>query len=188
MFCGRLLSELKPSRRAAGLSESLPSGNSDEPQATILVVDDDDDSRKLFDVLLRTGGYATAAARNGAEALKCVAQSPPDLIILDVLMPDVNGYEVAARLKASPLTATIPIIMITAKSDPETRLAGRRGIPHQTGQPNGVVVEGSQSSAAESARGSVGGAVDHAQEPGRGKEYGSESVRAALSGDRGKHQ
>jgi putative two-component system response regulator len=93
------------------------------PQApTILVADDDQRNLKLLDSLLQAAGYRTALAADGREALQRVAENPPDLILLDVMMPEMDGFEVAARLKQEERTRTIPIIMVTALDDRESRL------------------------------------------------------------------
>ena len=92
--------------------------------ATILIVDDEIVNRKLLEVLLQTEGHLTLCAGSGAEALTLIAQRAPDLILLDIMMPDMDGYQVASILKADPATANIPIIMVTAHTDPSTRLAG----------------------------------------------------------------
>ncbi len=92
--------------------------------ANILIVDDEIHNRKLFEVLLQPEGYLTRSAANGEDALVSIAQSAPDLILLDVMMPGIDGYEVASRLKANPATANIPIIMVTAQIDSNARLNG----------------------------------------------------------------
>ncbi|HTA65277.1 MAG TPA: response regulator [Xanthomonadaceae bacterium] len=81
--------------------------------ATILIVDDDAGSRDSLAQLLQNEGYSTLSAANGKQALAIVAQNPPDLILLDVVMDDLDGYDVAASIKANPATASIPIIMVT---------------------------------------------------------------------------
>ena len=92
--------------------------------ANILIVDDETHNRKLLELLLQPEGYATLCAASGEEALALIAQSPPDLILLDIMMPGMDGYSVAAQLKADPVTANIPIIMVTALADRDARLAG----------------------------------------------------------------
>ena len=91
--------------------------------ATILIVDDEAQNRKLLETLLRPEGYLTHSAANGEEALISIAQQLPDLILLDIMMPGIDGYELAALLKAAPATSRIPIIMITALVDRDARLA-----------------------------------------------------------------
>ncbi|RYF60365.1 MAG: response regulator, partial [Comamonadaceae bacterium] len=90
----------------------------DKPIATVLVVDDTPDNLTLMGSLLREH-YLVKVANHGEKALK-IAQSstPPDLILLDIMMPEIDGYEVCRRLKASPATRDIPVIFLTARSDP----------------------------------------------------------------------
>lgn len=94
------------------------------PAATILIVDDEIRNCKLLEAQLRPEGYLTLIATNGKEALAAVAQQTPDLILLDIMMPDMNGYQMASILKASPATSSIPIIMVTALTDRGARLTG----------------------------------------------------------------
>src|SRR6188768_4044993 len=94
------------------------------PAPRILIVDDEAPNRKLLELLLRPEGYVTVSVDNGEAALAAVAANPPDLILLDVMMPGMDGYQVASRLKASPDTSNIPIIMVTAQVDRLARLAG----------------------------------------------------------------
>lgn len=94
------------------------------PAATILVVDDEIKNCKLLEALLRPEGYLTLSAANGEEALASIAEHAPDLILLDIMMPGMDGYQVASTLKADPATANIPIIMVTALDDAKARLAG----------------------------------------------------------------
>jgi len=92
--------------------------------ATILIVDDELQNRKLLKALLIPEGYLTLSVSSGDEALASIAQSAPDLILLDVMMRGKDGYQVARILKANPATAGIPIIMLTAQNDHAARLAG----------------------------------------------------------------
>ncbi len=94
------------------------------PAPTILIVDDEIHNRKLLEALLRPEGYLTKTAASGEEALASISQSPPDLILLDVMMPGMDGHHVARVLKADPVTSDIPIIMVTAQIDRSARLAG----------------------------------------------------------------
>ncbi len=85
----------------------------------ILVVDDEDRNLRLMEALLAPLGYAVDLARNGEEGLVKAAESPPDLILLDVMMPVLDGFEVAARLKQDEVTQIVPIVMVTALHDTE---------------------------------------------------------------------
>jgi len=93
-------------------------------QATILVVDDDEFNIKLLKKMLAIEGHAVRTAASGEEALASVAEQLPDLVLLDVMMPGLDGLEVARRLKADPRTRPIPIILITALEDDESRIKG----------------------------------------------------------------
>ncbi len=90
----------------------------------ILIVDDDLDSLKLIGLMLQRQGYEIVAASAGAQAIAKATAEAPDLIILDVMMPDMDGYEVSRRLRANPSTQDIPIIMFTAKTLVDDKVAG----------------------------------------------------------------
>ena len=92
--------------------------------ARILVIDDLFGSRDSLETFLQGQGYITQSAGSGEHALKLVAQQAPDLILLDVTMPGMDGFEVARLLKADPATAAIPIIMVTAHTSGRARLVG----------------------------------------------------------------
>jgi CheY-like chemotaxis protein len=94
------------------------------PPALILIVDDERRNRQLLEVMLGGEGYEIEMASSGAEALAMVATRAPNLVLLDVMMPGMNGYEVAASLKVDPLTRHIPIIILTALDDRNSRLHG----------------------------------------------------------------
>lgn len=90
----------------------------------ILIVDDDVDSLKLIGLMLQRQGYEVGAANTGTQALSKIGDDQPDLVILDVMMPDMNGYEVCRRLRTNPATRHIPIIMFTAKTLIDDKVAG----------------------------------------------------------------
>jgi pilus assembly protein CpaE len=90
----------------------------------ILVVDDDLDTLKLVGTTLEKQGFIIVAAKDGQEALEKVTQHMPDLILLDIMMPKMDGYEVTRRLKAEPATAGIPIVLFTAKAQVDDKVAG----------------------------------------------------------------
>jgi two-component system phosphate regulon response regulator PhoB len=92
--------------------------------AVVLIVDDEKDLRALLDFNLKQAGYRTAHAATGEEALARVASHAPDLILLDLNLPDLPGTEVCRRLKANPSTRDIPIIMLTARGAEADRVAG----------------------------------------------------------------
>jgi CheY-like chemotaxis protein len=90
----------------------------------ILIVDDDVDAVRLVGLMLERRGYAIVAAQSGAQALAKAQTETPDLVILDVMMPDMDGYEVCRRLRANPATADTPIMMFTAKTQKNDKVAG----------------------------------------------------------------
>ena len=91
---------------------------------TILVVDDTPDNLALMSSLLKDS-YRVKLANHGEKALKIAAsESPPDLILLDIMMPDLDGYQVCERLKADPGTRDIPVIFLTAKTEVEDEQHG----------------------------------------------------------------
>jgi two-component system sensor histidine kinase/response regulator len=94
------------------------------PVPKILIVDDQPINVLLLQRCLEREGISTAGAHDGAEALALVAQEPPDLILLDVMMPDIDGIEVCRRLQASEATRHIPVIFITARSTKAGKLEG----------------------------------------------------------------
>jgi DNA-binding response OmpR family regulator len=79
----------------------------------VLIVDDDPDIRSLYGLLLRREGWDVIEAGSGQEALSKVKTEPPALVLLDVMMPEMNGYEVCRHLRANPQTAHLPILMIS---------------------------------------------------------------------------
>jgi CheY-like chemotaxis protein len=99
------------------------------PQAvTILVIDDDPMALELVDTILRSAGFQILKADGGEEGVAVARRETPALIILDLLMPEVDGFMVVERLRADPTTATIPIVILTSKHltpDEKARLNGQ---------------------------------------------------------------
>jgi two-component system phosphate regulon response regulator PhoB len=90
----------------------------------ILVVDDEPDALELIQYNLRAAGYDVVTAADGEEALKKARAANPSLVILDVMLPEVDGLEVCKRLRREPTTAAVPIIMLTAKAGEIDRVLG----------------------------------------------------------------
>lgn len=92
--------------------------------ARILIVDDDPLNTKVVDRVLSKAGYATSTAASGPEALEAIAADPPELVVLDVMMPGMSGYEVCAQLRKDPKTSHLLVILLTARSSVESRIEG----------------------------------------------------------------
>jgi phosphate regulon transcriptional regulator PhoB len=90
----------------------------------VLVVEDEADIRDLLAFHLERDGYQVTRATTGPEALRQLRAAPPDLVILDLMLPELDGLEVCRRLRADPATATLPVIMLTAKGDEVDRVVG----------------------------------------------------------------
>ena len=88
-------------------------------EATLLVVDDVPQNARLLDAVLTPRGYRVITAGSGDEALRLLDEESPDLVLLDILMPGMSGYEVCGRIRKNPTTAFLPVVMITASGDQE---------------------------------------------------------------------
>jgi CheY-like chemotaxis protein len=89
---------------------------------TALIVEDEPEANKLLGMLLRLRGYHTESAFSGKEALEIIARSHPDIIFLDLMLPDLNGYEVCKILKSAKGTSLIPLVIVTARIAAENRI------------------------------------------------------------------
>ena len=92
------------------------------PNARILVVDDEPQNVRLLQIRLQAAGYTVLTATSGQEALELTQADAPDLILLDIMMPGMNGFEVCQRIRAGEATQFIPVVMVTALSDTEDRI------------------------------------------------------------------
>ncbi len=105
---------------------SAPPAHEQAPECAgkILVVDDEEINRELLSSLLSVYHYDVVEAEDGETALELAAAAPPDTVLLDVMMPGLDGFEVCRRLKADPATAAIPVLLVTALSERKDRLTG----------------------------------------------------------------
>ena len=94
---------------------------------TILIAEDYDDNRELLRLLLANANYDVREARNGHECLELACANPPDLIMVDLSMPGLDGWEVFRALKANALTAHIPCVAVTAHTDRDRKRALESG-------------------------------------------------------------
>ena len=90
----------------------------------VLIVDDDLLIRQVLRYSLRRAGYEVLEAANGPDALASVSGDRPDVLLLDLMMPDVNGFAICSALRANPATRGLPIIMLTARADDQARDLG----------------------------------------------------------------
>src|SRR5262245_38835865 len=95
-----------------------------DPLGTILVVDDLESSARLLERLLSRDGHRVRIARDGREALDTVHREQPDLVLMDVMMPALDGFETCRRLKSDAATCLVPVVLVTALSDPRERIRG----------------------------------------------------------------
>ena len=102
----------------------LPAGGTKSSLGFVLVVDDEEQNRTLLCDSLEARGYEVAEAKNGMEAFEKIAARPPDVVLLDVMMPQMDGFEVCRRLKTDSKTEHIPVLMVTALSERKERLMG----------------------------------------------------------------
>ncbi len=92
----------------------------------VLIVDDEWMTRDLLRMMLERAGFDVVEAVDGRDALKQIDQSRPDTVILDVMMPELDGYEVCRMLRQKPATAEMPVLMLSAKTQPEAAEEGLR--------------------------------------------------------------
>jgi putative two-component system response regulator len=104
--------------------ETVVKGELDMANEKILLVDDEENNLKLLSHWLISLGYDIDLASNGEEGVKKCMSARPDLVILDIMMPVMDGYEACRRIKAAPLTKNIPVILVTALQDRESKLKG----------------------------------------------------------------
>ena len=95
---------------------------------TVLVVEDERDLTTLLRYNLEKEGYRVAEAHDGEEALLMLNEERPDLVLLDWMMPETNGYELLRRLRKEEVTARLPVIMVTAKTEEGSRVHARRRV------------------------------------------------------------
>ena len=100
-------------------------GEADLATLKVLVVDDDPDVRSLYRLILSLEGLEVIEAESGPQALSIVRVEDPALILLDIMMPEMDGYEVCRRLRADPRTASLPVLMCSAKDTGDDRKHGK---------------------------------------------------------------
>jgi twitching motility two-component system response regulator PilH len=94
--------------------------------STILIVEDSIVQREMMTDLLKASGLEVTHASDGAEALEAIHKPPPDLVVLDIVMPRMNGYELCRRLKSDPKTQNVPVVMCSSKGEEFDRYWGMK--------------------------------------------------------------
>ncbi len=115
-----LTAMLDPEATQQTLAEPTVSTTMESPNATILLVDDEQTNLEVLQAILAPAGYRLITALNGPDALDILAHDPPDVILLDLLMPGLNGFEVCRRIKADPQWRPIPVIVLTGLDEAES--------------------------------------------------------------------
>jgi len=92
----------------------------------ILIVEDEESLLKLESILLTSKGYDVRGVPNGRLALEAIAEEKPDLVLLDIMLPEIDGFEVCRRVKEDPETRDIPVVMLTAKKTREDMAKGEK--------------------------------------------------------------
>jgi CheY-like chemotaxis protein len=110
---------------------------------TVLIVEDEPEANRLLSMLVQLRGYTTRSAFTGSEAIADVeGVDPPDVVFLDLMLPDTNGFEVCRQIKARPESCTIPVVMVTARLAEENRaksaLVGADGFIPKPYTPNQI--------------------------------------------------
>lgn len=97
-----------------------------EDDNLVLVVDDDEIVARTIERSLRAGGFRVAVVHSGVEALRVARRQPPDLMVLDIIMPGMDGFEVCRQVRADPILQDLPVLFLTAKGKEEDRIVGLR--------------------------------------------------------------
>lgn len=109
---------------AMAVGASVPPSMEASDEELILVVDDTKANRDILRILLKREGYAIIEATNGLEALEILEQQNPDLVLLDIMMPGIDGFEVCEKIKANPATQDLPVIFLSALTQTEQKVRG----------------------------------------------------------------
>ena len=115
---------MKPAGMAGGVRSPGAAGG--VTSAVVLVVDDDEDNIRIVSSILLARGFEVRLARDGRSALESIRQQRPDLVLLDVMMPGLDGMQVLDHIRANPQSSSVPVIMLTAKTTDQDLLDGYR--------------------------------------------------------------
>jgi two-component system cell cycle response regulator DivK len=123
-----------PTLRRFG-TDCFARGDRLKQMATILIAEDYDDNRELLRLVLSAAGYDVREARNGHECVRVARESPPDLVMVDLSMPELDGWGAFQALKSDPLTAAIPCVAVTAQADTARQRVLQLGFDGFVGKP-----------------------------------------------------
>ncbi len=99
-----------------------------QPMANILIIEDDPEAAHILELSLRREGYQVTIAMDGIQGLHAIQTQHPDLVLLDLMMPDIDGFEVCRRVRANPATTHLPIIVVSARTqDADKQMAAQVG-------------------------------------------------------------
>ena len=115
---------MKPAGMPGGVKSPRAGGGM--TSAVVLVVDDDEDNIRIVSSILLARGFEVRLARDGRSALESIRQQRPDLVLLDVMMPGLDGMQVLDHIRANPQSSSVPVIMLTAKTTDQDLLDGYR--------------------------------------------------------------
>lgn len=119
----------------------MASGAENERGPLVLLVDDYADAREMYAEFLEISGYRVIQAADGEEALAKVAESPPDVVLMDLSLPGVDGREATRRLKASPATSSIPVVILSGMPSEYARSTGADAVLTKPCAPDALVAE-----------------------------------------------
>jgi signal transduction histidine kinase/DNA-binding response OmpR family regulator len=122
----KTVSALLEREMEAAIAQVVTNETDTADRSTVLLVEDNADMRQYLELVLTQKGYAVLQAENGRIGLEKARETVPDLIITDVMMPEMDGYELTEKLKNNPITSHIPIMILTAKGRQESKLTGYR--------------------------------------------------------------
>ena len=112
-----------------------PDERTPQSMATILIAEDYDDNRELLRLVLSAAGYEVREARNGHECVEVARENPPDLVMVDLSMPGLDGWGAFQALKSDPITAAIPCVAVTAQADSARQTVLQSGFDGFVGKP-----------------------------------------------------
>lgn len=94
--------------------------------AKLLIVEDNDSILRLLSIMLESRGHTVHATKTGVSALRTMTAEKPDLVLLDIMLPDVDGFEICKQIKGNPETQSVPVVFVTARNQPLDKIHGQQ--------------------------------------------------------------